>query len=153
MHLAQLNVGRIRYPTDDPRMAGFMDNLDRINALAEKSPGFVWRMTGEGNNNMDVTRPDDSGMNYNLSVWRSVEDLEHFVWKTVHVRFYNRKLEWFSQISEPHFVMWPIEEGMEPSLDEALVRLETLRREGSSDQAYGWEHLPHLKEWMAKRCG
>ncbi len=153
MHLAQLNVGRIRYPTDDPRMAGFMDNLDRINALAEKSPGFVWRMTGEGNNNMDVTRPDDPGMNYNLSVWRSVEDLEHFVWKTVHVRFYNRKLEWFSQISEPHFVMWPIEEGMEPSLDEALVRLETLRREGSSDQAYGWEHLPHLKEWMAKRCG
>ena len=70
MHLAQLNVGRIRYPTDDPRMAGFMDNLDRINALAEKSPGFVWRMTDEGNNNMDVTREDDPGMNYNLSVWR-----------------------------------------------------------------------------------
>ena len=153
MHLAQLNVGRIRYPTEDPRMAGFMDNLDRVNALAEKSPGFVWRMTGEGNNNMDVTREDDPGMNYNLSVWRSAEDLEHFVWKTLHVRFYNRKAEWFAQMKMPHFVMWPTEEGVEPSLDESLERLEALRRDGASDQAYGWEHLPHLKEWMEKRCG
>ncbi len=153
MHIAQLNVGRPKYALDDPRMAGFMDNLDRINALAEKSPGFVWRMTGEGNNNMDITRSDDPGMNYNLSVWRSAEDLEHFVWKTVHVRFYNRKAEWFPQMTIPHFVMWPVKEGIEPSLDEALERLELLRRDGASDQAYGWEDLPHLREWMQKRCG
>jgi len=153
MHIAQLNIGRVRYALDDPRMADFMNNLDRINALAEKSPGFVWRMTGEGNNNMDVTREDDPGMNYNLSVWRSVEELEHFVWKTVHVRFYNRKAEWFPQMTEPHFVMWPVAEGSEPTLDEALERLEVLRRNGSSDQAFDWHHLPHLKEWMEKRCG
>jgi len=153
MHLAQLNIGRPKYALDDPRMAGFMDNLDRVNALAEKSPGFVWRMTGEGNNNMDITRADDPGMNYNLSVWRSAEDLEHFVWKTVHVRFYNRKAEWFPTMTTPHFVMWPIEEGVEPSLDEALERLEMLRRDGGTDQAFGWKDLPHLKQWMEKRCG
>lgn len=153
MHLAQLNIGRPRFDLDDPRMAGFMDNLDRVNALAERSPGFVWRMTGEGNNNMDITRPDDPGMNYNLSVWRTAKELENFVWNTVHARFYNQKFEWFETMSEAHFVMWPVEEGSIPTLDEALERLEMLRRDGSSDDAFGWQDLPHLRAWMEKRCG
>ena len=153
MHIAQLNVGRPKYALDDPRMAGFMDNLDRVNAVAERSQGFVWRMTGEGDNNMDVTRADDPGMNYNLSVWRTAEDLEHYVWNTVHAKFYNRKAEWFPDMGIAHFVMWPIEEGHIPTLDEALDKLEILRRDGSTDTAFGWEGLPHLKQWMQKRCG
>ena len=53
MHLAEVNIGKFRYPTTDPRMAEFMDNLDRINALAERSPGFVWRLVGDNNNATD----------------------------------------------------------------------------------------------------
>lgn len=153
MHLAQLNVGRPKYALDDPRMAGFMDNLDRINAVAERSKGFVWRMTGEGNNNMDIARDDDPGMNYNLSVWESPEDLENYVWNTVHAKFYRRKPEWFSELGAPHFVMWPVASGHIPTLDEALQRLEALRQNGSTPEAYGWEGLPHLKRWLETQCG
>lgn len=151
-HIAELNIGRIRYLTDDPRMAGFMDNLDRINALAERSPGFVWRMTGEGNNATDVMFDGAPGMNMNLSVWESAEDLERYVFSTVHVQFYRRKEEWFETLDQPWFVMWPVEDGHRPSLTEAFERLDHLRAHGSSDYACGWEALPHLKDWMARRC-
>jgi uncharacterized protein DUF3291 len=90
-HIAQLNIGRFRYPTDDPRMAAFMTNLDRINALAERSEGFVWRLKDDSNNATDIRPPSDPTMAVNLSVWESVEALEHFVWTTVHKQFYNRK--------------------------------------------------------------
>lgn len=153
MHIAQLNVGRPKYALDDPRFADFMDNLDRINAVAERSPGFIWRMTGDGDNNMDVTRSDDPGMNYNLSVWATADDLEHYVWNTVHAKFYNRKAEWFPKMDEAHFVMWPVEEGHLPNLDEALDRLAMLRQQGSTGAAFGWDGLPHLKRWIEKRCG
>lgn len=149
MHIAELNIGKLRYAVDDPRLAEFMDNLDRVNALAERSPGFVWRLTGEGNNATDVIH---DGMNVNLSVWESAEALETYVWNTVHVRFYRKKASWFEHLDTPYFVMWPIEEGHIPTLEEAFERLAHLREQGSSERAYGWEALPHLKEWMAKRC-
>ncbi len=149
MHIAELNIGRIKYDLNDPRLAGFMDNLDRINALAERSEGFVWRLTGDGNNATDVLH---DGMNVNLSVWENVEALEKFVWNTVHVRFYQRKAEWFDHLEEAYFVMWPVAEGHIPPLDEAFARLAHLRKHGSTDTAYGWDGLPHLKQWMEKRC-
>src|SRR4029077_17544526 len=87
-HIAQLNIGRLRHETDDPRMADFMNNLARINALAERSPGFVWRYTDATGNATD-TRPyaGDPRMAINMSVWESVEALEKFVWQSVHTRF------------------------------------------------------------------
>ncbi len=149
MHVAELNIGKIKYDLDDPRLSGFMDNLDRINALAERSPGFVWRFTGDGNNATDVIH---DGVNVNLSVWESAEDLERFVWNTVHVRFYQRKSAWFDHIEQAYFVMWPVPEGEIPTLEEAFARLNHLRAHGTSDHAYGWDGLPHLKQWMEKRC-
>jgi len=79
-HIAQLNIGRFRYPTDDPRMAAFMVNLDRINALAERSEGFVWRLKDDSNNATAIRPASDPTMAVNLSVWESVEALERFVW-------------------------------------------------------------------------
>src|SRR5579863_8762770 len=77
-YIAQLNIGRFLYPTADPRMAGFMSNLDRINALAERSEGFVWRLK-DNSNNATAIRPDnDPTMAVNLSVWESAEALERF---------------------------------------------------------------------------
>jgi hypothetical protein len=106
MHLAQLNIGRARYPLDDPRMAGFMNALDAINAVAERSPGFVWRMQSESGNATDIKFTDDPQMISNMSVWESAETLEQFVWNTAHRRIYARKHEWFEQPAQAIFVMW-----------------------------------------------
>jgi hypothetical protein len=153
MHIAQLNVGRFRYSTDDARMSAFMDNLDRVNALAERSEGFVWRLKDDSNNATAI-RPDaDPTMAVNLSVWESVEALERFVWATVHKQFYNRKGEWFEKAAKAHFVMWTIPAGHIPDLAEAMARLEHLQANGDSDHAFGWSHLPHIKLWMSRRCG
>jgi Domain of unknown function (DUF3291) len=148
-HIAQLNIGRFRYPTDDPRMAAFMTNLDRINALAERSEGFVWRLKDDSNNATAIRPASDPSIAVNLSVWENAEALERFVWATVHKQFYNRKGDWFEKPGTPHFVMWP----HIPNLEEATGRLDHLTRNGDSDFAFGWIHLAHIKLWMSRKCG
>ena len=125
-HIAQLNIGRPLHPIDDPRMAAFMDNLDRVNALAERSPGFVWRLKDESNN-ATALRPSasDPTMAVNMSVWESVEALERFVWATVHKQFYNRKGEWFEQLADAAF-RHVADSGR------GIFRFSTRRRRGSS---------------------
>jgi hypothetical protein len=152
-HIAQLNIGRFRYPTDDPRMAAFMTNLDRINALAERSEGFVWRLKYESNNATTIRPASAPTMAVNLSVWQSVEALERFVWATAHKQFYNRKGDWFEKLGTPHFVMWPIPSGHIPELEEAMGRLAHLTAAGDSDFAFGWSHPAHIKLWMSRKCG
>jgi heme-degrading monooxygenase HmoA len=96
-HLAQLNIGRIRYEIGDPRMADFADNLQMVNRLAERSPGFVWRYIDESGNST-ATRPyADPHVAINLSVWESVEALERFVYLTIHKQCYGRRAEWFER--------------------------------------------------------
>ena len=151
MHLAQLNVAQPRYGNDDPRFAGFMDNLERINALGASMPGFVWIRSDDTGHAMDMPTPWPD-MAANLTVWESPEALEHFVWNTVHKRFYDRKNEWFEALGEQHFVMWWVEEGHRPTLEEAKERLDHLNAHGDSDFAFGWSHLPHVKLWQTKRC-
>ncbi len=152
-HIAQLNIGRPLHALDDQRMAGFMDNLDRVNAIAERSPGFVWRLKDESNNATALRPFDDPDMLVNMSVWESVEALERFVWATAHKQFYNRNGGWFETLAQPHFVMWPIAPGIIPDLSEAKARLDHLTRHGDSDFAFGWSHLPQIKLWMSRKCG
>ena len=152
-HIAQLNIGRFRYPTQDPRMRGFMENLDRVNAIADRSEGFVWRLKDESNNATAIRPASDPNMAVNLSVWKSVEALERFVWATVHKQFYNCKGEWFAPSGAVHFVMWPVDEGHIPDLDEAMSRLDHLRTQGDSNFAFGWSWLSHIKLWMNQKCG
>ncbi len=152
MYLAQLNIGRPLYANDDPRFAGFMDNLERINNLGASMPGFVWIHKDDSGHAMDVPTPWPN-MAANLTVWETAEDLERFVWNTVHSRFYNRKAEWFAQMDAPHFVMWWVEEGHRPTLQEAKQRLDHLHANGDSDGAFGWAYLPNVKLWREKRCG
>jgi Domain of unknown function (DUF3291) len=152
-HIAQLNIGRPLHALDDPRMAGFMANLDRVNAIAERSPGFVWRLKDESNNATALKPFDDPNLLVNMSVWESVEALERFVWATAHKQFYNRKGGWFEKLRGPHFVMWPIPAGHIPDLGEAKARLAHHSRHGDSDFAFGWSHLPHIKLWMNQKCG
>ena len=154
MHLAQLNIGQLRYSAGDPRVAEFMDNLDRVNAIAEAMPGFVWRLKDDTNNATSIDASDDfgPGIIVNMSVWESAEALERFVWQTVHKRFYNKKTDWFEAMGEAHFVMWWVEEGHRPGLAEAAQKLETLREHGSTDAAFGWDHLPNVKLWRSQQC-
>ncbi len=151
-HIAELNIARAQYDLDDRRMAGFMDNLDRINAIAERSPGFVWRLKDDSGNATDLPVMDDPRVVANLTVWETVEDLEHFVFNTAHKRIYDRRGEWFAKMKRMHFVMWRVPVGTTPTLDEALARLDRLNRDGPSDEAFGWERLTNLKLWMSKRC-
>jgi hypothetical protein len=152
-HLAQLNIGRFRYPTDDPRMADFMNNLDLVNGLAERSPGFIWRLKDESGNATSFRPFADPHMAVNLSVWDGVEALERYVWQTVHKRFYGRRHEWFDKLEGPHSVMWWVPAGHEPTVIEAKERLEHLAAHGSSDHAFGWESAPTAQLWKTARCG
>ena len=106
MHLAQLNVAKARHALDDPRMADFMDNLDRVNAIAERSPGFVWRLQDEGGNATGIGFGDDPDVIVNMSVWVDVQAFENFVWNTLHKQFYARRTEWFGAMVSNHLVMW-----------------------------------------------
>ncbi|MEM6889949.1 MAG: DUF3291 domain-containing protein [Pseudomonadota bacterium] len=156
MHLAQLNIGRLVAETDDPRVADFMANLDRINGLGKRMPGFVWMMEGSGEpgtGNTENTISGDPRSVANLTLWESPEQLETFVWGTIHKQFYDRKAEWFEVLGEMHFVMWWVPEGHHPSLQEALDRLEHLRAHGDSDHAFGWAHLKQARMWRVNRCG
>ena len=150
--LAQLNVGRIRFPADDPRMAEFMGALDGVNALAERSPGFVWRLKDASNNATNILVTDDPHFLINMSVWETPEQLEHFVWNTVHKRIYHNKGNWFEPMQTPHFVMWWIAAGHLPTPHEALARLDHLTRHGPSAHAFGWESLANIRLWLQQRC-
>ena len=144
MHLAELNIGRLLAPTDDPRVKDFMDNLDRINGLRKRMPGFVWMSEGSGEpgtGNTEKSIGDDPQLVFNLTVWEDLPSLEDFVYKTLHSKFMDRKAEWFEVLGEQHFVMWWVEDGHQPTRDEALARLDELRRNGPSDAAFGWDWI------------
>jgi hypothetical protein len=155
-HLAQLNIGRLVAPTDDPRVAEFMANLDRVNGLGKRMPGFVWMMEGSGEpgtGNTDIKIDGDPLFVSNLTVWDSVGALENFVWNTIHRQFYERRHEWFEVLGGMHFVMWWIPAGHRPTLDEGLARLRQRDTEGDSDAAFGWSHLTEATLWKARACG
>lgn len=120
--IAQMNMGYLLHPHGDPRVAGFEDNSDRLNAVADRSPGFIWRLQGEG---YDLPE-NDTGALFGrpevalatLSTWESFEDFEHFVHKTIHGQFLDRRAEWFEHVHDQSYVIWPIEAGHIPSLTE-----------------------------------
>ena len=152
-YLAELNIGRLLADVGDPRVAEFIDNIDRINALGKRSKGFVWMMEGSGGpGNTDASLDGDPRQIANLTVWEDVESLENFVWNTVHRQFYDKKQDWFEVLGEQHFVMWWVEKGHTPTLSEAVARLEHLRKNGPSEQAFGWADLPGARLWQQQQC-
>lgn len=154
-HLAELNVGRLLAATDDPRVAEFMANLDRINGLGKRMPGFVWMMEGSGEpgtGNTENAIGGDAQFVSNLTVWETVETLETFVWGTVHKQFYEKRAEWFEVLDKMHFVMWWVPAGHQPTLDEGLAKLDHLNANGDSDAAFGWSYLKQATAWRNHGC-
>ena len=151
-HLAELNIGRIRYPLDDPRMADFANNLALVNGLADRSEGFVWRLKDDSGNATSIRAFDDPLVIVNVSLWDNAEALERYVWQTVHKRFYGRRHEWFDKFEGPYFVMWWVPAGHRPNIQEAIGRLEHLKANGPSAHAFGWESLASAQLWKTARC-
>lgn len=136
MHIAQLNVARLKGSLDDPRMAGFVAALDPTNAIADDAPGFVWRLQTEDGDATTIRAFDDDLMLVNMSVWRSIEELAAYVYASGHLDVMRRRREWVDRIAESHLVLWWIPEGSVPTVEEARERLEHLRRHGPTAHAF-----------------
>lgn len=155
-HLAEFNIGVLRYDWDDPRVADFVNGLDLVNGIAARSPGFVWRF---GDADMEDAQLDDAGplggnprTASTLSVWENVESLEAFVWKTVHKQFYDRKVDWFAPGQGIRMVLWWVPKGHRPTIAEAKARFDLLSDRGDSEDAFGWSYLQQARLWKDKQC-
>jgi hypothetical protein len=140
-HLAQVNIGRLRAPVDHPLIADFVAGLDRINALADRTPGFVWRLQTE-DGNATAIRPDahDELLAINLSVWESIEALADFAYRSEHVTFMRRRREWFEPFTGAYLALWWIPAGTIPTVAEAMDRIASLDRHGPTPTAFTFRH-------------
>jgi hypothetical protein len=134
--LAQLNIGLIRGPMDSPVMAAFAASLERINALADHSPGFIWRLQTEAGDATALRPFADPNLLVNMSVWRDLESLRQFVYQSAHAPLMRRRREWFERLAESYLVLWWISRGHIPAVAEAIARLEALRRRGPCAEAF-----------------
>ena len=135
-HLAQANIARMRAPLKDPLMADFAARIPAMNALAEGSPGFVWRMQDESGNNTALHAFNDPNLLFNLSVWTSVEALHAYVYDTAHREPMDRRAEWFFPLDGPHLALWWIRPGRRPTVEEAKARIDLLNVAGPSALAF-----------------
>jgi hypothetical protein len=135
-HLAQINIARFRLPTADPANAEFIANLDRVNAIAEAQPGFVWRLKGEGNDALDIRAFEDPNVALNMSVWKDLEALAAFVYRNAdHREIMRRRREWFDRM-EIYMALWWIPIGHVPTPEEGKARLDLLARHGPTPDAF-----------------
>ncbi|MER7170345.1 DUF3291 domain-containing protein [Streptomyces mesophilus] len=136
--LAQVNIGRFVAPADSPEIAGFVSKLEEINALADRSPGFVWRLVdGSGMDAMGL-RPDsrDDRLQINCSVWESIEALKDYVYRSAHLAMLARRREWFERLGEAHQAMWWVPAGHRPTVAEAMAKVAWIREHGPGPQAF-----------------
>lgn len=133
--LAQLNIAKLKAPVDSPVLVDFVANLQSINALADAAPGFVWRLQDDSGN---ATAIKIFGEQYivNLTVWSDLNALHHYVYQTGHVEVMRRRKEWFEKMAEAHAALWWVPKGHVPSAAEAKAKLETLRAQGPSSEAF-----------------
>ncbi len=136
MHIAQINVGRLVAPEDAPEVKGFFDNLDRVNALADKSPGFIWRLQAEAGNATDIKPTADPHFIVNMSVWETPEALFAFVYKSDHTSVLVKRRDWFERPEAAYQALWWIARGHAPSIEEGLSKLWHLDRFGPTPHAF-----------------
>lgn len=138
-HLAQLNIAWMTAPLESPEMANFVANLERINALAEGSPGYVWRLQDEAGDATAI-RPFGDDVLVNMSVWQDVQSLSDYVYKSAHTEMLKRRREWFARVEQMHQVLWWVPAGHRPSVVEAAERLAYLHEHGATAQAFTFRH-------------
>ena len=156
--LAQINIAATKEPLESPVMAEFVANLDRINELAERSAGFVWRLKGEGNDATSL-RPLGENVIVNMSVWDGIESLNAYVYRSAHTEIMRRRREWFDRMREMHMALWWVRRGHHPALDEAIGRLEHLRQHGPTGFAFTFrtafpppDAMPAAEPFLGGEC-
>jgi hypothetical protein len=135
-HLAQINIGRLVAPIDDPKIAEFVAQLEPINALADKTPGFVWRLKTESGNATDVVYSDDPFVIVNMSVWESLEALRDYAYRSDHVQVMRDRARWFEKMAKPHYCLWWVPAGHVPMVAEGRERLEHYQKNGATPYSF-----------------
>jgi hypothetical protein len=136
-HIAQVNLGLIKAPLHDPIMSGFTGRLDEINALADHSPGFVWRLqTDEGNATYFRPYEDNDRILLNMSVWETIDNLRNFVYRTAHTELLRQRQAWFEKFAGAYSALWWVPAGHIPGIDEAKKRVAHLDAHGPTQFAF-----------------
>lgn len=148
MHLAQLNIAKAKYSLEAPEIKEFIDNLEPVNKLAESSSGFIWRLKDESGDATDIQAFSDPEIIVNMSVWDSVDALKNFMFRTHHRDFLRRKKEWFHNIPEESYVLWWIPVGHTPTVEEAVEKLEYLRSNGDTPNAFSFKSNFSVAEYI-----
>jgi hypothetical protein len=144
MHLAELNIAQMKGENiDAPIMASFAAQLDEINALAEASAGFVWRLKDDSGDATSIKAFDDPRVIVNMSVWESMENLEAYVFSGRHMEVMKNRREWFNRMATMHMVLWWVPVGHTPTTEEAKERLEFLQKNGASKYAFSFRQKFH----------
>ena len=140
-HIAEINIARMKgVNIDDPVMKEFVDNLNSVNTLAENSKGFVWRLKADDNNATSLNPYNDEQVIINVSVWKTIEDLEHFMYKTFHTDFLKRRKEWFHTYGKVHTAMWWVKAGHTPAIEECIEKLHHLQVYGHSTFVFDFKN-------------
>ena len=145
-HLAQINIGRLIAPVDDPKIAEFVAQLDPVNALADTAPGFVWRLQSSSGNATDIVYNDDPFVIVNMSVWESVEALRDFVYKSNHLDVLRDRAKWFEKMEKPHYCLWWIPSTHIPTVAEGRERLEHYQQYGATPFSFWFSKLYPAEE-------
>ncbi|MEP6614636.1 MAG: DUF3291 domain-containing protein [Mucilaginibacter sp.] len=152
-HIAQINIAKMLAPIDSPVMAEFVANLDGINALAEGSPGFVWRLKEEGNNATSIKVYDDDFIIVNMSVWENTDALRQFVYQSHHVEIFKQRRQWFEKMSDMHMALWYIPSDYTPTAMDGVERLNYLRNNGETPFAFSFKKQFTVEELNAYTLG
>jgi len=140
-HLAQVNISRLIAPLDDPQIAEFVSQLEPINALADKAPGFIWRLQSNSGNATDIAYNDDPFVIVNMSVWESIEALREFAYKSNHMRVFRDRAKWFEKAVKPSYCLWWIPAGHNPTVAAGRERLEHYQSHGATPYSF-WFSQP-----------
>src|SRR5579863_6971740 len=141
-HIAQINIGRLIASIDDTRIAGFVEQLAPVNALADATPGFLWRLQSDSGNATDILYDEkDPSMMLNMSVWESVEALRQFTYQSAHLEVFKQRAQWFEKLSQPIYCLWWVPAGHIPTVAEGRERLEHYQKHGPTPHAFWFQQL------------
>lgn len=148
MYLAQLNIAKAKYALEDVEIKEFVDNLEPINRLAESSDGFIWRLKDESGDATSIEAFEDPNIIVNMSVWESTDALKNFMFRTHHRDFLRRKSEWFDNIPQDSYVLWWVAKDHIPTIEEAVQKLDFLRRNGDTANAFTFKSNFTVEEFL-----
>ncbi|NNC49358.1 MAG: DUF3291 domain-containing protein [Flaviramulus sp.] len=146
-NLAQVNIAKRLAPMDDPIMRDFVNNLDKINTIADVSDGFVWRMKDEDKEEGALVFKDDTLL-INISVWENLESLFNFTYNSGHIEVLKRKKEWFGKMKMMHMAFWYVENDVQPTFQDAKNRIDYLNAHGSTPYAFTFKKQFSVSDFL-----